>query len=79
MFIAHVACNSMFSGRGPEIEVRIDSVPFFDLGAFFGVKELERVEDSNSDPIFIPGGIIMGNQIVSTVYVRQTDQYCIHV
>ena len=60
----------MFSGRGPEIEIRIDSVPFFSLEAFFGVNELKRVEDTSSDPIFIPGGIIMGNRIVSTVYVR---------
>ena len=67
----------MLSGRGPEIEERIDSVAFFDLETFIGVKELERVEDSNSDPIFIPGGIIVGNQIVSTVYVRLADQ-CTH-
>ena len=73
MLVLHT--TFMFTGRGPEIEVRIDSVPFFDLEQLFGVKELKRVEDSNSDTIFIPGGIIMGNRIVSSVYVSQTDQH----
>ena len=60
-------------GRGPEIEVTVDSVPFFDLETFPGVKELDKVQDSNSNPIFVPGGMIMGSRKVSTIYVRQCN------
>ena len=47
--------------------------PFIDLQSFQEVKELDRVQDANSGPIFIPGGTIMGNHKVSTVYVSLLD------
>lgn len=42
----------------------------FDLEDFPGVMELSRDEvDSSSDPINIDGGLILGNEVVTTAQV----------
>ena len=45
-----------------------DKVPF-DLKSFPGVTELEKVTDTYSSPINIPGGLMFGKQTVNTAYV----------
>ena len=50
-------------------EVEFNSFP--DLVTFPDFRELDKTEvDSFSDPIHIPGGLLFGNKIVSTLYVR---------
>ena len=46
-----------------------DTIPYFDLEKFDGVEEIEREQDANSEPIFIPNGIVVGDRIVSSVFV----------
>ena len=42
---------------------------------FPGYVELDRSQaDSFSDPIYVPGGLLFGDKIVTTVYVRM----CFH-
>ena len=47
-------------------------VSYFDLEGFPGVAELRRVKDANSEPISIPLGLLFGDQILTTAYVRYT-------
>ena len=44
-------------------------LPFYDLAGMPGLKELPRTLDSVSDPIFVPGGLIFGDEEVTRVYV----------
>ena len=47
-----------------------DSVPFIDVRIFPGYLELKKTEvDSVSDPVYIPGGLLFGDEIVSVLYV----------
>ena len=46
-------------------------LPFYDLvgSDIPGLLELPRTEDSHSDAIFIPNGLVFGDEIVTQVYV----------
>ena len=44
-------------------------LPFYDLTAIPELKELPRIEDSHSPPIFVPDGLIYGDEIVTRIYV----------
>ena len=51
-----------------------DFLPMFDIEAFPGVMELSRNQiDPFSDPIVIDGGLVLGNEVVTTalVYIRR--------
>lgn len=51
-------------------EVTFDELlPYFDLTGIRGVMELPREEESNSGPILIPGSLLYGDKLRSTVYV----------
>ena len=60
------------SYSGPDVPVveLPEVVPYFDLEGFAGVTELRRVKDANSEPIIIPLGLLFGDRIVTTAYVR---------
>ena len=44
-------------------------LPFFDIIDLPGMNELERVVDAVSEPIYIPDGLIFGDEVVSRVFV----------
>ena len=46
-------------------------LPFYNLveSDIPDLLELPRTQDSYSDPIFIPGGLVFGDEIVTQVYV----------
>lgn len=44
-------------------------LPFFDLSSVAGVQELSRTQDSHSGAIYIPGGLVYGNEIATSIYV----------
>ena len=48
-----------------------EHLPFYRLveSDIPGLLELPRTEDSHSDPIFIPNGLIFGDEIVTRAYV----------
>lgn len=55
-------------------EVNFNSFP--DLTTFPTYRKLDgTVIDSFSDPVYIPGGLLFGNQIVTTLYVRHCELY----
>ena len=47
---------------------------FYDLGGIPGLQELPRTQDSHSPPIFVPDGLIFGDEIVTQIYVSKTFQ-----
>lgn len=54
----------------------IDSLPYFDLEHFPGMKELSKNEvDPSSSQLVIPQGMIFGNDIVSTAQVNDVWLY----
>ena len=59
---------SPFLDPGIEFEERL---PFYDLSSIPGVNELPRELDSFSPPIFIPGGLVYGNEVVDRIYVSK--------
>ena len=42
---------------------------YFDLSGFANLKELPREQEAASPPIYIPNGLLFGNQIATSVYV----------
>ena len=62
---------------GPEIPVveLPELVPYFYLEDFPGVAELKREKDANSAPLGIPFGLLFGDRVVTTAYVRILVQY----
>ena len=51
--------------------IEVDFVPFTDLTNFAIYDELdESTPDSHSDPIYIPDGLLLGNEFVTVAYVR---------
>lgn len=62
--------SCIYLGDGEEIVIDVDSLPFVNLTAFPGVKELDKaVPDATSEPIYIPDGLIFGDDIVTSTYV----------
>lgn len=59
---------------GPVI-VLADSLPFFNLSGIDGLMELPRVQDASSSPIYIPGFLIYGDNIVKSVYVSRLQTH----
>ena len=53
---------------GPTV-VLGDQLPFYDLSSIIGLRELPRVQDASSPPIFIPGRLVYGSRIAKTVYL----------
>ena len=47
----------------------MDAIPFLDLQGLPGLSELPREQDANSEPIFIPRGMIIDDRVVTSVYV----------
>ena len=39
-----------------------------------GVQELSRTQDSHSKPIFVPDGLIIGNELVTRLYVSESTK-----
>ena len=61
----------VLSYSGPDVPVEFPEViPYFDLESFPGVVDLRRVKDANSEPINIPLGLLFGDRVVTTAYVR---------
>ena len=53
-------------------EVVFDAfLPFYNLTGIPGLQELPRMQDSNSPPIFVPGGLIYGAEEVTQVFVSE--------
>lgn len=51
--------------------IEVDFVPFTDLTNFPIDYELDGSKpDSHSDPIYIPDGLLFGNEFVTLAYVR---------
>ena len=51
--------------------IEVDFVPFTDLTNFPIYNELDGSKpDSHSDPIYIPDGLLLGNEFVTVAYVR---------
>lgn len=46
-------------------------LPYYDLSGIPGLKELERTQDSHSGPIFIPGSMIYGDEVIRKVFVSE--------
>ena len=46
-------------------------LPFYSLveSDIPGLLELPRTQDSHSDPIFVPDGLIFGDEMITQVYV----------
>ena len=53
---------------GPNATIPTTEIPYYSLDGL-PVMELSRVKDSNSNPIAIPGGQVVGDIIAQTVYV----------
>ena len=49
----------------------IEYLPFYILIDIPGLLELPRTQDSHSDPIFVPGGLIFGEEEVTQVFVSK--------
>ncbi len=45
-------------------------VPFMNITEFPSVAELERVQDGVSEAIIIPNGLLFGDSLVTTAFVR---------
>ena len=56
------------SSSGPDINF-VELLSFYDLSGINGVKELPRIQESTSPPIYIPNFLIYGNDIVKSVHV----------
>ena len=51
-------------------------ISFPDLTTFPTFEKLDGIQiDSFSDPIYIPGGLVFGDKIVTTLYVRIPNHY----
>ena len=46
-------------------------LPFYNLSGIPGLQELPRAQDSNSPPIFVPGGLIYGAEEVTQIFVSK--------
>ena len=44
-------------------------LPLYELSGAPGLQELPRTQDSHSPPIFVPGGLVFGDEEVAQVYV----------
>ena len=62
------------SSSGPNINF-VELLSFYDLSGINGVKELPRIQESTSPPIYIPNFLIYGNDIVKSVHV---SYICMH-
>ena len=49
----------------------IEYLPFYTLIGIPGLLELPRTQDSHSDPIFVPGCLIFGEEEVTQVFVSE--------
>ena len=65
------ACNTLtpfLYHLVPEVEF-VESLPFFDLSGIPDMSELPRTQDANSERIFVPNGMIFGDQVITQVFV----------
>ena len=49
----------------------IEYLPFYTLIDIPGLLELPRTQDSHSNPIFVPGGLIFGEEEVTQIFVSK--------
>lgn len=71
-FIPDYVTSKSFHSLVPPVMFE-DILPFFDLSVLPNVKELPRMLDAISPPIFIPGELIFGNASVDRVYVSNLN------
>lgn len=68
--ISIIQCINHIIGDGEEIVIDFESLDFVNLMTFPGAKELDNTRpDATSDPIYIPDGLIFGDELVTSAYV----------